>query len=92
MEENTDGVAWRAVFESENKSKIEKINELWEGLDGEDFGELSISQGYAFEYTYNNPYSKQNEYKAAQEEAKKESTIKYIIDSRIERDKHQGSL
>ena len=39
-------------------------------LEGEDFGKLSISQGYAFEYTYNNPYLKQNEYKVAQEEAK----------------------
>ena len=44
MEENTDGVVWRAVFESENKSKIEKINELWEGLDGEDFGGGNIGK------------------------------------------------
>ena len=44
MEENTDGVVWRAVFESENRSKIEKINELWEGLDGEDFGGGNIGE------------------------------------------------
>ena len=44
IEENTDGVVWRAVFESENKSKIEKINELWEGLDGEDFGGGNIGE------------------------------------------------
>lgn len=37
--ENTDGVYYEVVFKSEDKDKIEKIKELWEGLneDEEDF-------------------------------------------------------
>lgn len=37
--ENTDGVYYEVVFKSEDKVKIEKIKELWEGLneDEEDF-------------------------------------------------------
>ena len=42
--DNDDGVIYEAVFKSENKSKIDKIKELWEGLadegaDSGDFGE-----------------------------------------------------
>ena len=45
ISENTDGVYYEVVFKSEDKAKIEKIKELWEGLDDEedfdsrDFGE-----------------------------------------------------
>lgn len=38
--------------------------------DGRDFGEVMISSGYAYEYTYNAPYKKQAMYKAAQAEAR----------------------
>ena len=38
--------------------------------DGRDFGEVMISSGYAYEYTYNTPYKKQAMYKAAQAEAR----------------------
>lgn len=38
-------------------------------LDGEDIGFSIISDGYGYEYTYNVPYQKQSEYKAAQEQA-----------------------
>lgn len=36
LDENDFGVVYRAVFESEDRDKIEKITELWEGLNGED--------------------------------------------------------
>lgn len=66
---------WVTLEVDSSQSDRDKYDRLlrYVSLDGEDFGELSISQGYAFEYTYNNPYSKQNEYKAAQEEAKNAS-------------------
>lgn len=38
--------------------------------DGRDFGEVMISSGYAYEYTYNSAYEKQSVYKKAQAEAK----------------------
>ena len=39
VSENSDGVYFEVVFKSESKEKIEKIKELWEGLneDEEDF-------------------------------------------------------
>lgn len=39
VSENTDGVYYEVVFKSEDKDKIDKIKELWEGLneDEEDF-------------------------------------------------------
>ena len=45
--DNTDGVYYEAVFKSESKEKIERIKELWEGLDDEedsdsgDFGQAT---------------------------------------------------
>lgn len=45
ISENTDGVYYEVVFKSEDKAKIEKIKEIWEGLNNEedtnsgDFGE-----------------------------------------------------
>ena len=46
VSENSDGVYYEVVFKSESKDKIEKIKELWEGLnedeedlDSGDFGE-----------------------------------------------------
>ncbi len=38
-------------------------------LDGADFGALSISKGYAREYTYDNPYAKRDDYIVAQSQA-----------------------
>lgn len=37
--------------------------------DGTSFNKLMISEGYAYEYTYNTPYKYQSEYKQAQKEA-----------------------
>ncbi len=37
--------------------------------DGTNFNELLISEGYAYEYTYNTPYKYQNDFKQAQQEA-----------------------
>lgn len=37
--------------------------------DGTDFGRTMIQDGYAYEYTYDKPYARQAEYKAAQAEA-----------------------
>ena len=39
VSENTDGVYYEVVFKSEDKAKIDRIKELWEGLDNgeEDF-------------------------------------------------------
>lgn len=37
--------------------------------DGQSFNKLMISEGYAYEYTYDTPYKYQAEYKAAQREA-----------------------
>lgn len=37
--------------------------------DGSDFGLMMIKEGYAYEYTYDIPYARQKEYKAAQESA-----------------------
>ena len=37
--------------------------------DGSDYGLKMIKEGYAYEYTYDIPYQRQNEYKAAQKEA-----------------------
>ena len=39
-------------------------------LEGEDIGLKMVSGGYAREYTYNNPYNKQSEYKNAEASAK----------------------
>ena len=40
-------------------------------LNGEDVGLSIIKNGYGYEYTYNMPYQKQSDYKAAQTEAEK---------------------
>ena len=66
---------WVTIEADSTQGDRDKYNRLlrYVALGGEDFGKLSISQGYAFEYTYNNPYLKQNEYKVAQEEAKNAS-------------------
>ena len=63
---------WVTLEADSSQSNRDKYDRLlrYVSLDGEDFGELSISRGYAYEYTYNNPYSKQAEYKTAQEEAR----------------------
>jgi micrococcal nuclease len=37
---------------------------------GEDFGEVMIKGGYAYEYTYNLPYQKQSQYKSAEKSAR----------------------
>jgi len=37
--------------------------------DGTDFNKLMISEGYAYEYTYNSPYKYQDAYKQAQKDA-----------------------
>lgn len=37
VENNEYGTQWEIVFKSSDKSKIDKIKELWEGLDGESF-------------------------------------------------------
>lgn len=41
--------------------------------DGTNFNELMISEGYAYEYTYNKPYKYQSEFKKAQKFAQKNS-------------------
>lgn len=38
--------------------------------DGTNFGEMMIREGFAYEYTYNTPYKFQQEFKAAQTEAR----------------------
>lgn len=38
--------------------------------DGTSFNKMMISEGYAYEYTYNTPYKYQTEYKQAEKEAK----------------------
>ena len=46
--ENTDGIYYEVVFKSENKEMIEKIKELWEGLNDEedtDSGDIGEETG-----------------------------------------------
>lgn len=40
--------------------------------DGSDFGEVMISEGLAYEYTYQKPYERQTDYKAAQQKAEQD--------------------
>ena len=45
VSDNTDGVYYEVVFKSESKEKIEKIKELWEGLENEeDFNSGDIGE------------------------------------------------
>lgn len=48
ISENTDGVYYEVVFKSEDKAKIEKIKELWEGLNTD---EEDIDSGDFWEET-----------------------------------------
>jgi endonuclease YncB( thermonuclease family) len=40
-------------------------------VDGEDYGSSAIANGFAYEYTYDEPYAKQEEYRKLQENAQK---------------------
>ena len=64
---------WVTLEADSSQSDRDKYDRLlrYVSLDGEDFGKLSISRGYAYEFTYNNPYSKQGEYRTAQDDAKR---------------------
>ncbi len=55
------------------QGELDKYNRLLRYVfleDGTNFNELMISEGYAYEYTYNVPYKFQDEFKKAEKEAK----------------------
>lgn len=55
----------------ESQSNRDKYNRLlrYVWIDGKDFGKQMISEGFAYEYTYDSPYKYQAEYKKAQTDA-----------------------
>jgi micrococcal nuclease len=49
--------------------KYDRLLRYVELNDGTDVGRELISQGYAYEYTYDDPYARQSDYRLAQQEA-----------------------
>jgi len=64
---------WIQLERDESQGDRDKYSRLlrfiWAGNGSDDFGKEMISSGYAYEYTYNNPYKYQKEYKDAQKSA-----------------------
>lgn len=60
-----------SIETDDSQDKYDKYNRLlaYVFLDGENFNQSLIKNGYAYEYTYNVPYKYQKEFKAAQKYA-----------------------
>lgn len=56
-----------------SKDKYGRLLRYVSLLDGTDFGLRMITNGYAYEYTYEIPYQRQDEYKKAQKDASEKS-------------------
>jgi micrococcal nuclease len=63
-------VSLESDFTQNDKDRYGRLLRYVYLRDGSDFGKLMISQGYAYEYTYDQSYLKQLEYKLAEQEAK----------------------
>jgi micrococcal nuclease len=67
---------WIQLEKDESQSDRDKYGRLLRYVwfdEGTDFGKRIIEEGYAYEYTYNTPYDKQDEYKETQKYAKSKS-------------------
>jgi micrococcal nuclease len=64
---------WVQLEKDNSQANRDKYNRLlrfvWAGNGSTDFGLTMISEGYAYEYTYDVPYAKQQAYKEAQSSA-----------------------